>query len=141
MFKKTDNTDLFIRYALGKSYTIYFFLGDVPDSVPVDGYTTHASYVGAVATFSSKQQCANCEKQKAQKVLSKAQVPLTGALLQRAKDEENHSLYSLEPEGVNSYLVQKLSWKVVKVGPNLVYELCWPRWHDSLTDRDRYLAS
>ncbi|KAF2200495.1 Di-copper centre-containing protein [Delitschia confertaspora ATCC 74209] len=110
------------RYALGRSYTIHFFLGQVDETVDVTQLSTHASHVGSVFTFSSfageqggRPRCPNCADQQTRGVISKAQVPLTIALLRDARNPEKHELNALFPEDVESYLEgSKFSWKVVQ---------------------------
>jgi tyrosinase len=78
--------------------------------------------VGSVYTFSSSlelrdtaTQCGNCLAQKKQGILSTAQVPITSALLSHARNPDIPALNSLEPEAVENYLVEHLTWRAVAV--------------------------
>ena len=79
------------RYALnGRAYSILFYIGDPTQSFSASKSDPH--FVGAVYTFSApfvsadgRTTCDNCGKQQADKVLSKAQIPLTLPLIRRVE--------------------------------------------------------
>ena len=79
------------RYALqGRAYTILFFIGNPPEAL--SQYHSSDNFVGAVYTFSAPVEtregstaCNNCAKQMSDKVLSKAQIPITLPLHAKAR--------------------------------------------------------
>ena len=60
-------------------------------------------------------QCANCQEQRDEAILSKASIPITTALLSRAIDDEDNQLTSLERDPVEDYLGKYLAWRVMRV--------------------------
>ncbi|KAI0398042.1 Di-copper centre-containing protein [Xylariaceae sp. FL0594] len=125
------------RFAFaGVPYTIYFFIGN-PDkfgdsndaSSPL---TNHPQHVGYVYTFSNpvlpdpasgKAGCKNCLKKRASGSRSRAQVPITGALVARLRTGNGGGeagqlpasippLSSLERGSVDEYLEKNLHWRV-----------------------------
>lgn len=110
------------RYGLGgKSYTLHFFTGPVPDSLPEDcTYQDLPSYVGSVYTFSSALElngrgaCQNCVDQRKAGVLSRAQVVLTTKLISQANNPDITDINSMHHEEVERYLVKHLEWKAVE---------------------------
>lgn len=115
---------LYNRFALGgRSYDIHFFVGaidDIPES-PTD-YLSSPHHVGSIHTFSkdwsqSGVTCENCKKQESGHRLSKAQVPVTLQLLQRAVNEEPkwNGINHLGEDHVVEYLKDNLHWRVAAV--------------------------
>ncbi|OTB01835.1 hypothetical protein M426DRAFT_265564 [Hypoxylon sp. CI-4A] len=91
------------RYAFdGCSYSLLFFLGEVESGVP---YHRQKNLVGTIFTFSTTLKqgitCKNCHEQQRNKVLSRAQVPLT-----RVVPIENR----LSPGMAMGYFEENLKW-------------------------------
>ncbi|KAF5637739.1 di-copper centre-containing protein [Fusarium sp. NRRL 52700] len=118
------------RFALnGVSYSIHFFIGkesDIPGS-PED-YKLSVDYIGGIHTFSSNYwtrgnengvNCQNCQKQQQSHQLSKGQLPVTLALLQRALHEDARwtDIKHLGKDHVVEYMTKHLHWRAVAV-PN-----------------------
>ncbi|KAK2778714.1 tyrosinase [Colletotrichum kahawae] len=113
---------LYNRHALGgRSYNIHFFVGEADDipSAPTE-YLSSPHHVGSVHTFSknwskSGVTCKNCETQKGVGQLSKAQVPVTLQLLQRAvnQDAKWRGIQHLGEDHVVEYLKDNLHWRIV----------------------------
>ncbi|KAK4674167.1 hypothetical protein QC763_118030 [Podospora pseudopauciseta] len=116
------------RFALnGIPYTIYFFLG-APFSPPSysDPLHTHPQHVGFIYTFSNPIHrnraapgCGNCRRKALTDTKSRAQVPITGALIARHPAIHNgnlphgiHELPSLESDTVGEYLEKHLHWSI-----------------------------
>lgn len=102
------------RYALGGcTYTIQFWLGSPNDSAA----TIRKGIIGCVHNFGGMApgSCDNCTTQKGQKVFSKAQIPITIALLLRALDRSCTELTTLGQGGVDSFLQKSLQWRFVKL--------------------------
>ncbi|KAJ5729093.1 uncharacterized protein N7483_003601 [Penicillium malachiteum] len=107
------------RYALdGASYYIRFFLGIPPSEV--ESFARPETYIGSMFTFSSTLegtrntvQCHNCLEQKREGVLSTAQIPITKAILDLAKDPGKPDFRTMEPEEVETYLETNLTWRAV----------------------------
>ncbi|KAI0101334.1 tyrosinase central domain-containing protein [Nemania sp. FL0031] len=95
------------RYALdGRSYAVLFFLGEVDNKVP---YNQQKSLVGSIFTFSTYLTpgaitCKNCYEQQRDKILSRAQVPLT-RVVPNAKRENL--------ETAMAYFNENLKWTAV----------------------------
>lgn len=53
-------------------------------------------------------------------MLSTAQVPITSTLLHTAKNIAIPDLTSLNPEGVENYLTQNMTWRAVEIGGRLI---------------------
>jgi tyrosinase len=113
---------IYDRYALnGRAYTILFFIGDPPKAL--SGYRQSDSFVGLVYTFSAPIEitngstaCGNCAQQQSDKVLSKAQIPITLPLLAKANPPPGLGLGALDPGPVEEILRQKLTWEFVELG-------------------------
>lgn len=121
------------RYALkGRAYSILFFIGEPPKALST--YAQHDNYVGMVYTFSAPVEnahgsttCANCAQQQADKVLSKAQIPITLPLLAKSQPVPRGGSPqlpipggvgpgALEPDPVAEVLRQELHWEFVELG-------------------------
>ncbi|KAI8262176.1 Tyrosinase [Colletotrichum sp. SAR 10_77] len=120
---------LYNRFALGgRSYDIHFFVGgadDIPSS-PRD-YLSSPHHVGSIHTFSknwseSGVTCENCKTQESSHRLSKAQVPVTLQLLQRAVNEEPkwNGINHLGEDHIVEYLKDNLHWRIVSVPGELI---------------------
>jgi len=116
---------IYDRYALnGRAYSILFFLGDPPQSL--SGYRDHENFVGIVYTFSTpvvdangNANCGSCANQKASKVLSKAQIPLTLPLLAKLSTHPATGatpIGNVDPATVELILSRLLQWKFVQLG-------------------------
>ncbi|KPM45298.1 hypothetical protein AK830_g1254 [Neonectria ditissima] len=112
------------RYALnGKSYVIQFWLGG-QDNDPDSTFKYEENLVGQVysfggltpATEGAPEGCANCGTQKDNKVLSRAQVPLTIPIISQALDEGYKYIDSTRGRHVEPYLEKHLHWKFVQIG-------------------------
>lgn len=96
------------RYALnGRSYGIEFFLGD--------------DYVGQIYSLGGMRPgtetgCANCGNQKNARVLSKAQLPISIALMRKAADQSFEALNTFTENDVESYLAKNLDLRYFEVG-------------------------
>ncbi|KAF5556999.1 di-copper centre-containing protein [Fusarium napiforme] len=121
---------IYNRFALnGVSYSIHFFIGkesDIPES-PED-YKLSVDYIGGIHTFSSNYwtrgnengvNCENCQKQQKNHQLSKGQLPVTLALLQRALHDDKRwaEISHLGKDHVVEYMTKHLHWRAVAV-PN-----------------------
>ncbi|KAM3068241.1 hypothetical protein ACMFMG_011286 [Clarireedia jacksonii] len=113
---------LYNRYGLngGDPYVLHFYVGPV-DVTGEYTYATHPNRVGSVYTFSSRFEtasgrvkCSNCESQIANKVLSTAQIPITGALIADVIDSGG-LLTDVAPEIMGLYLKNELTWKAFRV--------------------------
>ena len=60
-------------------------------------------------------RCANCKEQRQEGILSKASIPITTELLNRAVDDTDPELRSLQKDRVEEYLEKKLAWRVMRV--------------------------
>ncbi|SCV31922.1 uncharacterized protein FFFS_03045 [Fusarium fujikuroi] len=121
---------IYNRFALnGGSYSIHFFIGKESD-IPVspEDYKLSVDYIGGIHTFSSSYwtrgnengvNCENCQKQQKSHQLSKGQLPVTLALLQRALHEDDRwaEISHLGKDHVVEYMTKHLHWRVVAV-PN-----------------------
>ncbi|KAL3426473.1 hypothetical protein PVAG01_03264 [Phlyctema vagabunda] len=120
---------IYDRYALeGHAYAILFFLGEAPEEL--NNYRDSKNFVGLVYTFSSPildgEGCVNCAKQKADGILSKAQVPLTLPLLGKLSERPlaDSPAPGLPSPGVGDFdqrtvevvLKRLLNWKFVQLG-------------------------
>lgn len=111
-----------LRYALGgKSYTLHFFVGTVPDALPEGAtYNDLASHVGSIYTFSSsleltgRGKCQSCIDQKKAGVLSKGQIVLTTKLIGQANNPDIRDINSLNRDEVERYLTDNLRWTAVE---------------------------
>lgn len=86
---------LYDRYALdGQAYSIMLFLGEPPADDKLYQYSEHPNYLGQVYTFSAPYEfegdvmCGNCLEQKTNRVLSRAQIPVTMQLMQKVADQQ-----------------------------------------------------
>ncbi|KAK0629237.1 common central domain of tyrosinase-domain-containing protein [Bombardia bombarda] len=133
------------RFALnGTPYTLYFFIGHKDSLADHSGLlTAHPDHVGYVYTFSNPiyrnraaPGCQNCRKKAVEASFSKAQVPITGALLARIRATKEHGesssggsissgavvggvhippLLNLGVENVEEYLEKNLHWRIKTV--------------------------
>ena len=106
-----------------------FFFGEVEANMATKDLHKQSNYVDQVATFggSDPAHCTNCKRQEKTKILSRAQVLLTPALLNVALDEHHPLHYGdniqlgHNPDetpganGVWNFLKSKLYYKVVDV--------------------------
>ena len=117
------------RYALnGRAYSILFYIGE-----PTKGLSASKddpNCIGNIYTFSAPLvtadgavSCDNCGKQKAARVLSKAQIPLTLPLLRRTGQIQSGAfgipattLGPLDPDAVSRVLGVGLKWYFVENG-------------------------
>ena len=117
------------RYALrGRAYSILFYIG--APTMSLSACRSDPNFVDAVYTFSTpltsgdgRTTCDNCEKQEADNVLSKAQIPLTLPLIRRAAPISagyagipGTELGLLEPHAVEKVLAVGLKWFFVELG-------------------------
>lgn len=108
------------RYALnGRSYTIKFWLGGEPgdiDSIVGDAQ----NLVGQIYVFAGASAdaggCENCHNQRDNKVLSRAQVPISIPVISQALDEKYRHLGSTQRDEVEAYLESHLHWTFVQFG-------------------------
>lgn len=121
---------IYDRYALdGHAYAILFFLGDAPEEL--SSYREDKNFVGLVYTFSAPivdgEGCANCAQQQADKILSKAQVPLTLPLLAKLSQQTpvgsaptpgmpSIEVGNYDQKTVELILKKSLNWKFVQLG-------------------------
>ena len=85
---------IYDRYALGGlAYSILFFVGKPPQAL--SSYQRSPNFVGSISTFSASIEgpnggiaCPNCAQQAKDKVFSKAQIPITLQLLQKAEVQQ-----------------------------------------------------
>jgi hypothetical protein len=84
-------------------------------------YESLPSYVGSIYTFSSTLElsgegtCQNCVEQANAKILSGAQVPITAILLDHCKNPDIPEINTMDPEAVERYLTQHLTWRAMEV--------------------------
>ncbi|KAK3360924.1 hypothetical protein B0T24DRAFT_585983 [Lasiosphaeria ovina] len=117
----------------GKPYTIHFILGapNISHEIVSLMRTARASdgllssdfprQVGSIYTFSSPlgnaengvPQCANCQQQHDDGVLSRATVPLTVPLYQDAGSPGVGEIHNMKPNSVRGHLADNLSWVAV----------------------------
>ncbi|KAI1812818.1 common central domain of tyrosinase-domain-containing protein [Poronia punctata] len=119
------------RFAFGGvPFTIYLFVGD-PSTLGDDDSPLHAKaqLVGYVYTFSNpalpqqnQRGCQACQRKLNEGSKSRAQVPITGALVARLASGHPQlptgipPLANLESHSVENYLEKNLHWKVVSHG-------------------------
>jgi tyrosinase len=111
---------IYDRYALrGTAYSLHFFIGVVPDDAK--DLLKLSSYVGTVYTFSTPLElegdgpCENCIKQQKEKVMSRAQVPITATLLDHCANPDIPEFTTMAPAAVEDYLNKHLTWRAVEV--------------------------
>ncbi|KAF3922528.1 Tyrosinase [Orbilia brochopaga] len=116
------------RFALnGIPYTIYFFIGPESDLDEYQGpLHKHPNHVGFVYTFSNPVYrnraapgCENCRRKAAEGTSSRAQVPITGALIAHVRkltEESNPGMGDvppgLGPDFMGAWLQENLHWRV-----------------------------
>jgi tyrosinase len=108
------------RLALnGRAYAIVFYLEDMSVN-PEEQQHTH---IGTVYTFSAPvASCSNCRKQQEQKVLSRAQIPLTTSLLAMSRvgtpgiGPLAAAVGVLDRETVAEVIKNQLKWQFVELG-------------------------
>ncbi|KXT05280.1 hypothetical protein AC579_8065 [Pseudocercospora musae] len=93
------------KHALGKSYGIYLFVGDVDDSDPCS-WGTSPNLAGVQAPFTSLSEGPDPSKPG---IKISGTVPLTDTLLEKVKSGE---LKSMDEDDVGPYLKEKLQWRV-----------------------------
>lgn len=105
------------RYALnGRSYTIRFWLSNEPGVLEAEnGITVGEVYVFGGITFDTAS-CDNCSSQQDDKVLSRAQVPLTIPILSQALKEDYAHIGSANHDEVETYLEHHLHWEFIQIG-------------------------
>ena len=118
------------KYALdGHPFTIRFFIGEVPKGSGRDKIAQALTHVGEIYNFVDpvefdKGGCANCAKQKRERILSSGSVALTNPLLTRYKQGvphdhaasgDVHTLQSMKPEDVIPFLTDHFHWRVTDV--------------------------
>ncbi|RYP56444.1 hypothetical protein DL770_010828 [Monosporascus sp. CRB-9-2] len=111
----------YMRFALnGAPYTLYFFLGPRNEQDEYRGpLHMHPNLVGFVYTFTNPiyrnraaPGCANCRRRAAEGTKSRAQVPITGALLALTRKASSDDLtWITNPSAVESHLEQNLYWR------------------------------
>ncbi|KAH6869516.1 hypothetical protein B0T10DRAFT_418433 [Thelonectria olida] len=115
---------IYDRYALnGTSYVIEFWLGGA-DNDPNSTFSFKENFIGQVYSFGglvpaseeNPSGCANCGSQKAKKVLSRAQVPLTIPIISQALDGKYEHLNTTRGRDVVPYLEKHLHWRFVQTG-------------------------
>lgn len=123
------------RYALkGRAYSILFFIGNPAKAL--SQYRSSDNFVGEVYTFSApvatrdgSTACNNCAKQMSEKVLSKAQIPLTLPLHAKASQTQvegppEAGTPVLQPGALDRHTVESflgderegLPWEFVEIG-------------------------
>ncbi|KAI0850711.1 common central domain of tyrosinase-domain-containing protein [Daldinia vernicosa] len=101
---------IYDRYALdGLSYAIQFWLGD---NMVGQVY----AFAGLAPGSAESGGCANCGSQRDNKVLSRAQVPLTVPIMVLVLGNPNGPLRSMKQQEVRDYLAANLHWKFVELG-------------------------
>ncbi|PBL03308.1 tyrosinase [Armillaria gallica] len=95
------------KYALGGSFSVLIFLGEVPENP--ESWRTSPSFVGAHHAFvnSAADQCENCRNQ--------ADLVIEGFVHLNTAIAKRSGLGSFEPAVVEPYLKRELSWRVQKV--------------------------
>ncbi|KXS95512.1 hypothetical protein AC578_4625 [Pseudocercospora eumusae] len=93
------------KHALGRSYGIYVFVGDVDDSDPCS-WGTSPNLAGVQAPFTSLSEGPDPSKPR---VKISGTVPLTDTLLEKVKSGE---LKSMDEHDVGPYLKANLHWRV-----------------------------
>lgn len=101
------------KYALGGSFSVFIFLGAVPED-PAD-WRSSPHYVGAHHAFvnSSPQRCANCRRQ--------ADLVIEGFVHLNEGIARLSGLPRLTPDVVKPYLQENLHWRVRKVSIAVSY--------------------
>ncbi|RWA09877.1 hypothetical protein EKO27_g5246 [Xylaria grammica] len=110
---------IYDRYALnGRSYTIQFWLrGDTGDRSSDGNLVGQVySFAGLAPVSAESGSCANCGSQRDNKVLSRAQVPLTVPIAVLALGGSHMGIRSAEQQAVRAYLKHNLHWKFVQLG-------------------------
>ncbi|KAI1131069.1 Di-copper centre-containing protein [Nemania abortiva] len=122
---------IYDRFAFdGVPYTLYLFIGD-PHQFALDDpnhLNEHVQNVGFVFTFSNPilpqlntRGCQSCQRKKAEGTKSRAQVPITGALVARLQEDGQPApslpagippLLGLGSGHVQTYLKDNLHWRV-----------------------------
>ena len=97
----------FKKYELGGSFSVFLFLGDVPDDV--SQWRASPSFVGAHVAFvnSVADKCSNCRKQP--DLVDEGFVHLNAAIAKRS------SIRSYEPDVIVPYLKKNLHWRILAV--------------------------
>ncbi|KAI1113782.1 Di-copper centre-containing protein [Nemania sp. NC0429] len=122
---------LYDRFAFdGVPYTIYLFIGNPNQLVNdnPDHLHKHVQHVGFVSTFSNPilpqpntRGCQNCQRKKTEGTRSRAQVPITGALVARLEGSGHQvpnlptgipHLPGLSSDHVHTYLEANLHWRI-----------------------------
>ncbi|KAG8930241.1 hypothetical protein FRC01_003109 [Tulasnella sp. 417] len=95
------------KYAVGSSFSVLIFLGPVPED-PAQ-WRTSESYVGAHHVFmnSAAEECENCR--------NTAEAQIEGFVHLNKAIAARSGLNSFDPEVVEPYLKENLSWKILKV--------------------------
>ncbi|KAI1099645.1 common central domain of tyrosinase-domain-containing protein [Jackrogersella minutella] len=102
------------RYALnGRSYTIQFWFGDHSTGHQIGQVY---AFAGLVPRTAEAGGCANCGSQRDNKVLSRAQVPLTTAIAVKALDNSYEHIQSMVQKEVKEFLIKNLHWRFVQLG-------------------------
>lgn len=95
------------KYALGSSFSILFFLGEVPED-PYQ-WLISPNLVGTHQVFANSvpDRCANCRNQ--------SQAVVEGFIHLNSGIKDHSNLNSLEPNVVKPFLTEQLHWRVMKV--------------------------
>ena len=109
-----------VRHELdGIPYTVHILMKPSDKIDPVNQHYND-DHVGIVYNFSSPTPrsgnvtCQNCNTQIEAKALTTGSVPITGALIQRVRDD-GYDLDSMEKEKVVDFLKANLDWRVTVV--------------------------
>ncbi|KAH8660069.1 common central domain of tyrosinase-domain-containing protein [Xylariales sp. PMI_506] len=113
------------RYALnGRSYMIQFWLGGAPND-PNSTFSFQENLVGQVYSLgglaprsaeTDPAGCASCGSQRDNKVLSRAQIPLTIPVISQALDGSYAHIQTTVLADVERYLQGHLHWRFVQIG-------------------------
>ncbi|KAI0712434.1 photo-regulated tyrosinase [Earliella scabrosa] len=102
----------FKKYALGCSFSVLLFLGEVPED-PAE-WRMSPNYAGAHHAFvnSAPQRCANCRRQ--------AELVIEGFVHLNEAIASHSGLGTFDPDAVKPYLQENLHWRVQKVDGTVV---------------------
>lgn len=107
------------RLALNGSFTIYFFIGEVPPTnISTIDYLAYPTLAGANHVFAAPTEaCDNCGNQQRQARIVTDTVPITPKLLDHVQTGD---LADLTVRNVKSFLTKNLKWKVVTVNGDVI---------------------
>ena len=118
----------FKKYALGCSFSVLLFLGEVPED-PAE-WRMSPNYAGAHHAFvnSAPQRCANCRRQ--------AELVIEGFVHLNEAIASHSGLGTFDPDAVKPYLQENLHWRVQKVSDDDDNVCCMPGSHHDVMQVD-----